>query len=57
MTNPYWLHPWARVGILAVLTGLLVYNVLTEGDPALSLLIAGGLIAAVGLDRNARGGT
>ena len=44
----------ARVGILVVLTALLVYNVATNGDPALSLLIAGGLFAAIGLDQNAR---
>lgn len=45
---------WARVSILGVLTALLVYNVAANGDAALSLLIAGGLFAAIGLDQNAR---
>lgn len=45
---------WARLTILGVLTGLLVYNVVIRGDSALSLLIAAGLIAAIGIDQNAR---
>ena len=50
---------WARLTVLGVLTALLVYNVLSGGDPPLSLLIAAGLITAIGLDQNARnkGGT
>lgn len=45
---------WARLTILGVLTALLVYNVFIEGDSALSLLIAAGLIAAIGIDQNSR---
>ncbi len=50
---------WARLTILGILTALLVYNVIIRGDSALSLLIAAGLIAAIGIDQNARnkGGT
>lgn len=45
---------WAQLALLGVLAALLVYNVLARGDSALSLLIAGGLIAAIGLDQNSR---
>ena len=45
---------WARLTILGVLTSLLVYNVAIRGDSALSLLITAGLIAAIGIDQNAR---
>ncbi len=57
--SPTGLPLWARLGILGVLTALLVYNVIIRGDSALSLLIAAGLIAAIGIDQNARnkGGT
>jgi hypothetical protein len=50
------LPQWTRVAILAVLAAVFVYNVQSGGDAALSLLIAGGLLAAVGLDLNARNG-
>lgn len=45
---------WARLIIFLGLFGLLIFNVITRGDSALSLLIAGGLFAAVGIDANAR---
>lgn len=56
---PAGLPLWARLTILGVLTTVLVYNVVIRGDSALSLLIAAGLITAIGLDQNARnkGGT
>lgn len=52
--SPHGLPLWARLSILGVLLALLVYNVAIRGDSALSLLIAGGLIGAIGLDQNAR---
>lgn len=52
--QPTGLPLWARLTILGVLTALLVYNVAIRGDSALSLLIAAGLITAIGLDQNAR---
>lgn len=45
---------WARLTALGVLLALLVFNVITKGDSALSLLIGGGLFAAIGIDQNAR---
>lgn len=45
---------WARLTILGVLLALLVFNVASKGDSALSLLIGGGLFAAIGIDQNTR---
>jgi lipoprotein signal peptidase len=45
---------WARLIILLGLAALLIFNVASRGDSALSLLIAGGLFAAIGIDANAR---
>jgi hypothetical protein len=45
---------WARLTILGALLALLIYNVASKGDSALSLLIGGGLFAAIGIDQNAR---
>lgn len=44
---------WFRLTVLGTLLGLLVLNVLREGDTALSLAIVGGLFGAIALDRNA----
>lgn len=59
ITNNGGLPLWARLTILGALLLLLIFNVATKGDSALSLLIGGGLFAAIGIDQNARnrGGT
>ena len=48
--------PFIRNGLVVLLAGILAWNVFSRGDSALSLLIAAGLLAVIGVDQNRKGG-